>query len=67
MISIGDGKDLRVVNSQFLIVPYRSVYNYFLAMLDVVASMMYLKVKYHNLQREPTIISPNLKWEKIIY
>lgn len=54
LIFIADANDLRAVNSKFLVVPYRSIYNCimgrpFSSILDVVASSVHLKSKYYNL------------------
>lgn len=72
MVSVGDGKDILTINSQFLIVPCRNVCNYilrrpFAATLDLVRLLMHLKLEYHNLQGEPTTINVNLKGAKRIY
>lgn len=69
MVSISDGKEIRKINLQSLIVHCKSVYNYilgrpFAAMLDVVASLVHLELKYHNLQGEPTTINTNLEGTK---
>lgn len=39
----------------------------FAAILDAIASLIHLKLKYHNFPREPTIINADLKGTKIIY
>ena len=72
MVSIGEGNDGRSVNSQFLVVPCRSVYNFimrrpFTSTLDTVPSLVYLKIKYHNIQGESDIINADLEGEKRIY
>lgn len=55
IVSIGDEKDIQTLSSQFIGIPYRSVYNYvlwrpFVAKLDIITSWVHLKLKYHNLQ-----------------
>lgn len=50
----------------------KSVYNCildrpFAAALDIVASPVHLKLKFHNLHGEPVIINVNLEGEKLIY
>lgn len=54
-VFVGDGKDIRKINSQFLFVPCRSVYKCvigrpFAATLNAIASPVHHKFKYHNLQ-----------------
>lgn len=61
-----------MINLQFLFLSCMSVYSFILgrssvATSDIVASSVHLKLKYHNLQGEPTIINGDLKWGKIIY
>lgn len=51
IVYVGDGKENQVVNLQFLSVPCKSIYNYifgrpFAAILDVIASLVYLKLKF---------------------
>lgn len=61
MVYVGDGQDIRALNSRFLIVHSWNVYICILrrplaATLDVVASRVYLKLKNHNLQGKlPTV------------
>lgn len=71
-VSVGDEKDTRKVNSQFLFVSCRSVYNCvlgrpFATMLNVVASPMHLKLKYQNLQGEMATIKADIDGKKRIY
>lgn len=52
MVSVGNRKEIQKVNSQFLVVPRRSVYKFilgrlFAATLDAIASPLHLKLKYH--------------------
>lgn len=61
MESVGEGKYIRTVDSQFLIFPLRKCLHLhfgrlFAATLSFVASSAHLKLKYHNLQGDPTII-----------
>lgn len=72
IVFVGSVKDIRAVISQFLVVLYVSVYNCilgwpFTAMLDVVASLIHLKLKYHNIQGESTTINAYLERAKWIY
>lgn len=72
VISVGKEKEIREVNSQFLVVPCMSVYNCILgrpiaSTLDIVASLVHLKLEYHNLQGESTAISADVEEGKIIY
>lgn len=53
MVTLGEGKDTRMVDSQLLVVSFKSVYScimhrLFTTTLDVVASPVYHKLKYHN-------------------
>lgn len=57
MIIIGKGKDVRNSDSFFPVVPYNIIYNLiieirFTSSLDVVASSIHLKLKFHNLHSE---------------
>lgn len=60
------------MSSQFLVVPFKSVYNYvmgipFATTLDVIASQVHLKLKFHNLHGEKIIVNVDLEGEKRIY
>lgn len=64
-------KDVREVNLHFLIVPCKTVYNFILgrifgAMLDIVASLLHLKLKTH-MQGELVIINAYLEDAKRVY
>lgn len=53
------------IDMKFLVVPCKSVYNRilerpFAAILDVVASHVYFKIKYHNVHNEPMNICVDL-------
>lgn len=72
VISVDDRKDVRSVIFKFLIVSCKSIHNcilerLFVVMLDVVASPIHLKIKYHNLQRELVTINVDLEGEKRVY
>lgn len=72
MVFVADGNDIRAVSSQFLVITYKSVYNYtlgipFAFMRDVLASLEHLNMNHHNLYGELTIISADLEDAKIIY
>lgn len=72
MISLRNEEDIWTVNLKFSIVPYKSIYSCILgkpfdAMLDVVASLVHPKLKYHNLQGDSITINFDLKGEKRIY
>lgn len=67
MVSLGEGKNGRCANIYFLVVLCGSVFNdilerSFLAALDVVASMVYLKVKYYSSDDSPIIIAVDLSY-----
>lgn len=52
-VSVREGKDARIVKVCFFVVPYRNIYNClkrrsFLTSLDVMASTIRIKMKYHN-------------------
>lgn len=72
MVSLGNGRDIWTVNAQFLINPRRSFYSCilgraFLTMLDIVASLVHLKLNYYNMQGESGTIDIDLEGEKRIY
>lgn len=72
MITLGERRDFRTFNAQFMFVSCKSVYNYILDIpfsmtLDVVASLVYLKFKYHNVHDEPTMIKVELLGVKHIH
>lgn len=72
MVSIWEGNEVWFIILQFLVVHSRSVYNFimripFTTTLDDVASLVHLKLKYHNLQGEPITVNVDLEGEKIIY
>lgn len=59
------GKNEKIVNVCFLVIPYRSVYNCILvrsllAMLDVMAFTFQLKMRYYNDSGEPIASSDNI-------
>lgn len=60
MVILGEERDIKNIYSQFLVVPCRSVYNYILCYPDAVASLIHLKLKYHNFQDDSVMISSYL-------
>lgn len=65
-------ENVRTVNLHFLVVLDKSVYNYilgrpFVATLDVVTSLLHLKLKFHNLHNEPITVDEDLIGAKRIY
>lgn len=65
MVIMEDGKDTRMFESYFLMVPYKSVYNCILgipltAALDAIAFLIHLKLQYLNVHNELVIIRDKL-------
>lgn len=72
MVTLGEERDIKNIYSQFLVVPCRSVYNYILGYpdavtLDAVASLIHLKLKYHNFRDDSVMISSYLVGATRIY
>lgn len=72
MVPMGDKRYLRSINMQFLVIPCKSLYNCvlgrpFTATLDIVASPIYLKLKYRNLHGDPTVLCVVLEASKRIH
>lgn len=72
MIFKGEGRNIRIVDSRFLVVPCKNVYNLilskpFAAALDIVASSIILKLKFHNLHSELVTINVDLEGVKRTY
>lgn len=72
MIYMGEGKYVWTLNSQFLLVPCKNVYNcilitHFTSILEVVASPVHLKLKFQNLHNEPITVNVYLQEAKRIY
>lgn len=68
MLFVGEERDLRSIYTQFLVIPCKSIYNFimgrtFTVVLDFVASLVHLKLKYYNLHEEPTDLHVNLEWD----
>lgn len=63
-VSIGEGRNKKTVKVLFLILSSKTVYNgilgHFLAALDMVASTIHLKMKFHNYFGEPASILTDL-------
>lgn len=62
MIFEGKGMNVRNISLQFLVVPCNNVYNFilgrpFASALDVVASLVDLKLKFHNLHGKPVTVN----------
>lgn len=71
-VSIKEGNDEKIVTVYFLVIPSRSVYNcilrrYFLVTLVVVASIIHLKMKYHNKFGESNFILTDLCRTRLIH
>lgn len=71
MVILGEGRDIRTVYIKFIGIPYRSAYNCilgrsFITMMDVVASLIHLKFKYHNIHDELEMICADLFGAQII-
>lgn len=72
MIYVREGRDVKIVESHFLVVPCKSSYNCifdrpFIVALDVVASMVHLKLKFHDLQGDAVTINADFEGAKRIY
>lgn len=72
MVTLGDGRYTRTVDLQFHMVPCKSTNicilgRSFVATLEVMASPIYFKLKYHNVQDESMTICVDLFGGKIIY
>ena len=72
MVILGEEGDTIVIDYQFLVVSSKSVYNgvlgwSFASLLDVIASPVYLKLKYHIVPNMLMIIRTNLSGAKRIY
>lgn len=64
MVTLGEIRDTRTFDLQFLWISSRSIYDRILGrpfteMLNVVASLVHLKLKYHNVYDESTMICVN--------
>lgn len=65
MIIARNGKDAKTVESHFLVVIYKNVYNCtlgrpFVAAIDTIASLFHVKLKFHNLHGESITINVDL-------
>lgn len=65
MVPVGEGQDAKMIYSQFLVVPYNNVLNWILGRpyaetLDVLASLVHLKLKYHNFHDDLVKINVSL-------
>lgn len=72
MVNAGEGRDTLIIDSEFLMVSYKNVYNCilgtsFVETLDAVASPLYLKLKFLNVHDEIVRISFDLFQLKRIY
>lgn len=70
-VSFGEGKNKRILKVCFLVIPYKNIYNgllgrSFLAALNKVASMVHLKMEYHNSSYELVVIATNLRGAHLI-
>lgn len=71
-VSFGEGKNKRILKVCFLVIPYKNIYNgllgrSFLAALNEVASMVHLKMEYHNSLGELVVIATNLRGAHLIH
>ena len=77
-VTFGEEMDERTIETPFLVIPVVSIYNYIigrstLVALDTVTSMVHLKMKYHNNNRDMVTIYTDLKaaerchqaWQKL--
>lgn len=65
MITFGRGRHTRTIYLQFLVVPHKSVYNFILwrifsGTLDIIVSLLHLKMKYDNVHDKPMTICVDL-------
>lgn len=72
LVSVREGNNKRIVCACFLVVLCESVYNdilgrSFLEALDVVASTVHLKMKYHNNLGKSLVIAIDLRRAHLIY
>lgn len=72
MVTLGEGRDIRTVNSQIPVVTYKSVYNCimgrpFIGRLHAMASQVHLKLKYQYVCDKLVTINIDLSREKRIY
>lgn len=72
MVTLGEGRNTRTVDSQFMVVSCRSTYKCIVGIplattLDMVVSLVYLIMKYHNVYDESIVINVVLSMEKRIY
>lgn len=72
MVFVGEGIDIRLINTQFLVFPCRSLYNCILCRpftitLDIVASSVHLKLKYHKLHGELVVLLADLEATRKIH
>lgn len=71
-VTLREGRDTMMVDSKFLVVPCKSVYNCildrsFTVTLNVVESLIYLKLNYHNVHEDSVSISADLFGKKTTY
>lgn len=76
MVTLGEVRDTMTVDLKCLVVPNKNVYNCilerpFTTTLGIVASLVHMKMKYHNIHDEPVTICVNLyealKIDKALY
>lgn len=71
MVTVGEREDTRTNYFHFLVVPYRSIYNFligmpFIVILDAVASLVQVNLKYHNVHDEMVMINVELSRAEMI-
>lgn len=71
-VSFEERKGEQPMNVCFLVIPYENVYNdilerSFLAILNALASLIYLKMKYHNNACKLVVILANLRGDDLIH
>lgn len=72
MIYIGNKKNNKTVDLQFVVVPYKSIYNCILGSpfgetLDGVTCSIHLKLKFYNLYNEPITVNVDLVRSKRVF
>lgn len=72
LVSMGEGKNIRSIRIEFLVIPCKHIYNFilgrpFTTTLDAIASPVPLKLKYHNLNGELDVLHADLEVAKKIH
>lgn len=61
----GEGNNVKIADSEFLAIPYKGIYKCivgrpFMASLDVVGTLIHLKLKFHNIHSEIVTVNVDL-------